>query len=40
MAPRIYADLADWYTLLTAPSDYEEEAMFYAKLNLAYQPQI
>ena len=26
---RIYAELADWYTLLTAPHDYEEEAAWY-----------
>lgn len=30
MTARIYGDLAPWYTLLTAPSDYEEEALWYA----------
>jgi SAM-dependent methyltransferase len=33
VTPRIYGDLAvDWYHLLTAPADYEEEAAFYSKL--------
>jgi len=27
--PRIYADLAEWYTLLTTPADYAEEAAWY-----------
>ena len=27
--PRIYADLADWFHLLTAPEEYTEEAEFY-----------
>ncbi|MGI9649550.1 MAG: shikimate kinase, partial [Acidimicrobiia bacterium] len=27
--PPIYTDLADWFHLLTAPADYEEEAAFY-----------
>jgi len=27
--PRIYTNLADWFHLLTAPADYEEEAAFY-----------
>jgi len=26
---RIYADLAGWYTLLTSPADYAEEAAWY-----------
>src|SRR5438270_3071606 len=29
--PRLYTDLADWYHLLTAPSDYVEEADFYRR---------
>jgi len=29
--PRRYADLADWYYLLTAPEDYAEEAAFYLR---------
>jgi SAM-dependent methyltransferase len=28
-APRMYHELADWFHLLTAPEDYEEEATFY-----------
>jgi len=38
--PRLYTDLADWYHLLTHPSDYEEEAtIFMVALNeLAPQP--
>ena len=27
--PRLYADLAGWYHLLTAPADYAEEAEIY-----------
>lgn len=27
--PRLYEELAPWYTLITAPSDYVEEAAFY-----------
>lgn len=34
--PRIYADLADWYTLLTPPSDYAEEAAWYEALILEH----
>jgi SAM-dependent methyltransferase len=30
--PRLYTDLAEWYPLLTAPSDYGEEAAFYLGL--------
>ena len=29
---KLYSDLAQWYPLLTAPSDYEEEAAFYTKV--------
>lgn len=29
MPERIYADLVDWYTLLTPPSEYAEEAAWY-----------
>ncbi|MEZ4381230.1 MAG: methyltransferase domain-containing protein [Nannocystaceae bacterium] len=29
LAPRLYTDLAGWYHLLTAPSDYAEEAAIY-----------
>lgn len=29
MSPRIYTDLADWYTLLTSPEDYAEEAAWF-----------
>ena len=29
--PRLYSDLASWFTLLTAPEDYAEEAKFYRK---------
>lgn len=29
--PSLYDDLASWWPLLSAPSDYEEEAAFYAK---------
>lgn len=32
MLPRLYNDLAPWYTLLTAPGDYEEEATWYTGL--------
>jgi SAM-dependent methyltransferase len=28
-APRLYADLADWWPLMSAPADYVEEAVFY-----------
>lgn len=31
-APRLYHEFADWWTLLSAPEDYEEEADFYAAL--------
>jgi trans-aconitate methyltransferase len=31
-APRIYADLAGWFHLLTAPEEYAEEAMIYTEL--------
>jgi SAM-dependent methyltransferase len=30
--PRLYTDLADWFHLLTAPADYDEEAAFYLGL--------
>jgi hypothetical protein len=29
--PRIYTDLAPWFHLLTAPSEYDEEAEFYRR---------
>lgn len=29
---KLYSELADWYLLLTAPEDYEEEAGWYAKV--------
>ena len=32
MLPKLYGELAPWYTLLTAPDDYEEEAAWYAAL--------
>ena len=32
MLPKLYGELAPWYTLLTAPADYEEEATWYAGL--------
>lgn len=28
--PRLYSDLAEWWPLMSAPEDYEEEAAFYA----------
>jgi SAM-dependent methyltransferase len=31
-APRLYADLADWFHLLTAPEEYVEEAGFYTRV--------
>jgi hypothetical protein len=31
-APRLYADLADWYPLLTPVGDYAEGAAFYRRL--------
>ncbi|MGI9145322.1 MAG: class I SAM-dependent methyltransferase [Chloroflexota bacterium] len=40
--PGLYTDLSDWYLLLTAPEDYEEEAAFYLKLmteTLAHTPR-
>src|SRR5919106_6913213 len=30
--PRLYTDLADWFHLLTAPADYDEEAAFFLRL--------
>jgi SAM-dependent methyltransferase len=30
--PRLYADLAGWFHLLTAPAEYEEEAGFYTRV--------
>lgn len=30
VTPKLYGQLADWYTLVTAPSAYEEEATWYA----------
>ncbi len=33
--PRLYKDLASWFTLLTAPEDYAEEAEFYRKTILS-----
>ena len=29
--PHLYTDLADWWTLLSAPEDYEEEAGIYER---------
>ena len=34
-SPRLYADLATWWPLLSIPSDYAEEAAFYQSLILA-----
>ena len=31
-APRLYGELADWFHLITAPEEYEEEAAVYRKL--------
>jgi SAM-dependent methyltransferase len=31
-SPKLYRELAGWYHLLTAPEDYEEEAVFYSRL--------
>ena len=30
--PRLYTELADWYPLLTAPTDYAEESAFFLRL--------
>src|SRR5919201_6339881 len=30
--PRLYTELADWFSLLTAPADYAEEAAFFLRL--------
>ena len=30
--PRLYADIADWWPLLSAPADYAEEAAIYQGL--------
>jgi SAM-dependent methyltransferase len=30
--PKLYADLAEWWPLVSAPADYAEEAAFYAQL--------
>lgn len=32
MSLKLYGTLADWYTLLTPPADYREEAVFYTAL--------
>ena len=37
---RLYDDLAGWYTRLTAPEDYVEEAAFFAKLSSEAAPGI
>jgi len=31
-APKLYADLAEWWPLLSAPADYAEEAAIYQRL--------
>ena len=31
MPPKMYAELASWFHLITAPADYEEEAAFFVK---------
>jgi len=31
-SPRLYTDLAEWWPLLSAPADYEEEAEIYGRL--------
>ncbi len=31
MPPKMYAELASWFHLITAPEDYKEEAAFYVK---------
>lgn len=31
MPPEMYAELASWFHLITAPADYEEEAAFCVK---------
>ncbi|MGE0028222.1 MAG: trans-aconitate 2-methyltransferase [Thermoleophilia bacterium] len=36
--PRLYADLADWYHLVTPPADYAEEADHVARLLAAARP--
>src|SRR5262245_10206508 len=33
-APKLYTELADWWPLLSAPADYEEEASFYQRAML------
>lgn len=39
--PRMYTDLADWFPLITAPEEYEEEAAFYwEQLRLAAEREI
>lgn len=37
--PHLYTDLADWWTLLSAPEDYEEEAGIYERAIHAALPQ-
>ncbi len=32
MPPKMYAELAAWFHLITAPEDYEEEAAFFTKM--------
>ncbi len=32
MPPKMYAELASWFHLITAPEDYEEEAAFFVKM--------
>ena len=36
--PRLYRDLAEWWPLLSAPAEYEEEAAEYARLILGAVP--
>lgn len=34
--PRLYSDLASWWSLLSAPEDYAEEAQFYSQTLMSY----
>ncbi|HSM36527.1 MAG TPA: class I SAM-dependent methyltransferase [Longimicrobiales bacterium] len=38
--PRLYGELADWWPLVSAPSDYAEEAAFYVDLLLGPDPPV
>ena len=31
MPPKMYGELASWFHLITAPADYEEEAVFFSQ---------